>query len=109
MQNNPQQKADAYARELLSKWAGGDASISEARVGHKILKIRVITNNSHPRYLEITCGDCEYITGPFRWHNAAFELIEQADGHLTEYILRDEANGFSIRCGLVDAQEKIYS
>jgi len=109
MESNPQQKADAYTRKLLNKWAGGDASISEARVGHKILKIRVITANTHPKYLEITCGGCEYVCGPFRWLNASFELIEQADGHLTEYILRDEANGFSVRCGLVGAQEKTFT
>jgi hypothetical protein len=108
MQLNQKQKADALTRRLLKKWEGGEASICYAQVGHKILKIRVVIPKRHG-YLEITCGDCEYIAGPFKWLNASFEMVEHASGSLLGYILQDERNRFSIHCGLVGAEEKSYT
>jgi hypothetical protein len=97
--------AEARTRELLEKWSGGEAVICFATAGHKFLHIGVDFKGQRG-FLEIRCGDCKFISGPFRWANAHFELIEQPyDNDPLAYVLRDQRNNFVVHCGVIEAEE----
>ena len=96
-------KADSATRRLLRRWDGGEAVICHAQAGHKFLHLCVMLEGQRG-FLEIRCGDCKFLSGPFRWGPASFELIEDPD-HPLDYILSDERNNFSVTCGVVEAEE----
>ncbi|HEX6625799.1 MAG TPA: hypothetical protein VF064_18930 [Pyrinomonadaceae bacterium] len=105
------EEKERRVRKLLERWRGGVAVISGAQVSHKWLILSVDARDKFPRFLEIYCGDCEYVAGPFKWAKSAFELERRERGSEEDftYILRDESNGFTVHCGIVEAKEKSYS
>jgi hypothetical protein len=97
--------AEARTRELLEKWSGGEAVICFATAGHKFLHIGVDFKGQRG-FLEIRCGDCKFISGPFRWADSHFELAEQPyDNDPLAYVLRDQRNNFVVHCGVIEAEE----
>ena len=96
------------SQEIIDRWQGGNAFISEFSASHGRLVIE-IRFNDRDSSLKISCLDTEKICGVVRWSNCHLSIekinYKTEDDIPIHFVVKDNNNNFEAHCGMIQISE----